>query len=125
MNRKLLALLGASLLTVATMGTVASAADTAPPTTQNSKGQKREEVLQRIKAALAQLDLSAEQKTKIKSIFQDARTKLKALKGQTDAKTQAREVIQQARKNILAVLDDAQKAKLKEILAKDRAGSTN
>jgi Spy/CpxP family protein refolding chaperone len=124
MNCKLLAMLGASILTFATTATIASAADTAPPTTQNATGQKRQEVLQRFKAAVGQLDLTAEQKEKIKSILEGARTKLQALKGQTDARTQAREIIQQARKDILAVLDETQKAKLKEILAKDRATPT-
>jgi Spy/CpxP family protein refolding chaperone len=124
MNRKLLSLLGIPLLTVAVMATVADAADAAPPTTQSTTGQKREEVLQRIKSALAQLDLTAEQKTKIKSIFEEARTKLKALKGQSDAKTQAKDIIQQARKDILAQLSDEQKAKLKEILSKNRATPT-
>ena len=122
MNRKLLVLLGISILTLATPATFADdGADTAAPTTQGQGGGRRGEALERFRAALEQLDLSPQQKTQIKSILTEARTKLQALKGQSDARTQARPIIQQALKDIMAALDDTQKAKLKEILEKDRA----
>jgi len=123
MNRKLLVVLGVSILTLtaATQTFAASSADTSPPTTQGAGKEKRGEALERFKSALEQINLSADQKEKIKAIFTRARSKLQAVKGESGPKGEAREILQQARKEIIAVLDEPQRAKLKEILQNDRA----
>jgi Spy/CpxP family protein refolding chaperone len=122
MRRKQLALLTASILTFAAIAVPRSfAATTGVPTTQGS-GTHRE-AFERLRAALKQLDLDAQQKEKIKSILSDARTKLEALKSDTSATGQRREIIMNARKDIIAQLTSEQKKKLREILQSDKSES--
>ena len=123
MKKIFAAVLAATTLIMPVAG--AFAADDGTPTTQSgsdeSSKQKRGEVLEHFKAALEQLDLTTDQKEKIKTIVSDARTKLQALKGESDGKGQAREILQKARQDVMAVLTPEQKQKLKEILQKDRS----
>ena len=95
------------------------------PATQNTAKQGP---FYRLREALAQLDLTADQKAKIKQIVGDARGKLQQLKADapngTIDKAQAREIIKAARQQILEVLTPAQKAKLREILKAEKTGQT-
>jgi Spy/CpxP family protein refolding chaperone len=127
MNRKLLALLGAAILTLGIVAVrpsfAAQTTGSASPTTQGQGKEKLHQALERLRAALTQLDLTTPQKQQIKSIFTETRSKLQALKGEKTAKGEGREIVQQARKDIIAMLDDGQKAKLKQILGNGKAGA--
>ena len=115
MNRNWLILTGITFLTIfAAPIFAADSSDNAAPTTQSDASGKRGEALQRFKSALEQLNLTDDQKEKIKTIMSDAKAKLLALKGDADAKTQARDILMKTRQDIMAVLDATQKAKLRE-----------
>jgi Spy/CpxP family protein refolding chaperone len=87
---------------------------------QGRAGQ-RGQAIERLKAALEKLDLTADQKTRIDAILAETRTKLQALRGEakTEGKDQGREevkaIIKDARKQIAAVLTPEQKAKWKQM----------
>ena len=97
----------------------ASAARTTQPTASQGR-------LQKLKQALAQLDLSDGQKEQIKQIMADAKTQLQGLRsgGGSVDKTQARSIIKAAVEKIVAVLTPPQKAKLKEILKEHQGKRT-
>ena len=123
MTKTFIALSIAALLTLPAAKSLA-ANDVAPTTqgaTDEGVKQKHAEAMERFRSALEQVDLTAEQKDKIKTIMSDARSKMQALKGESDAKSEARTILQKARQDVLAVLTPEQKAKLKEILQKDRS----
>jgi Spy/CpxP family protein refolding chaperone len=107
-------LLGVSTLSMAdaTSGT---------PATQPAAGQGR---LAKLKEAMAKLDLTSGQKEKIKTIMEDARSKMEAARsGGTVDKTQARTIIRDALEKIMATLSPEQKAKLREMMKEEKAGS--
>ncbi len=73
----------------------------------------------RLKAALAQLDLTADQKTRIQAIMADAKAERGATAATAGAgrpKGAGRAVLQK----VMAVLKPAQQAKLRQLLAADR-----
>ena len=119
-------LLGAGLFLV-TPAHVIAANTNAATQTQDRAGH-RHEVLERLKAALEKLDLTADQKAKIKAIVADTRTKLQALRaeaksGGTDQiREKAKAIIKDAREQIAAVLTPEQKAQLKSMKEKFQEG---
>jgi len=121
MNRKLFAAVFVLIFALATAGSAPRALSATPPTTQGS-GERRE-AFERFKAALEQLDLTPEQKEKIKAIVAQAKEKLEALKGQTVEQGERRQILQEARKEIVAQLTPEQKKKLREILESDKSES--
>jgi Spy/CpxP family protein refolding chaperone len=89
--------------------------------TQGEGKASAHEALERFKAALKQLDLSDKQKESIKSIVEQAHSRLEAMKGDKEPQGTRREIIEQARKEIVAQLTQPQKTKLHEILKADKA----
>jgi Spy/CpxP family protein refolding chaperone len=79
--------------------------------------------LQKVREALNQLDLSAQQKVEIRKIMSNARTKLEALKtgGQTPDKSEVRPIIKAAIEQMMKVLKPDQKEKLRGLLKEERS----
>ena len=93
----------------------------APATTQTAHTGP----LQKLHEALAQLNLSGQQKAEIHKIIADARTKLAAIKsgGQTPNKSEVRPIVKAAIEDIMKDLGPEQKAKLRELLKEHRPTS--
>jgi Spy/CpxP family protein refolding chaperone len=76
--------------------------------------------LQKLKTALAALDLTETQKEKVKKVVEETKTKLEALKsdaaGGTVDKTQARQVMKESMEKIVKILTPAQRTKFKEMM---------
>ncbi len=123
MHRKRLTSLAAFILALAITQSFTSA-QAISPATQGAASANRREAFERFKAALEQLDLTAQQKSSIKSIVTEAKSKLEALKGEQGEQAQRREIIKQAVKDILAQLTPEQRKQLRQILASDRANSS-
>ncbi|MBV8782179.1 MAG: hypothetical protein JO353_12350 [Phycisphaerae bacterium] len=123
MSKKLPMVLAVAVLMVGTASVGAKTTASSSTTTQSHTSSKHEP-LQRIRAALEQLDLTPQQKEKFKSIFTQTRSELKAAKAQSHAKGEVHQIIEKARQQIMAVLDNEQKAKLKEILRNEKGGKS-
>jgi Spy/CpxP family protein refolding chaperone len=98
-----------------------SSTDAATATTQPTS---RTGTLEKVKKALGQLDLSTQQKSKIRSIVEVARTKLKELKSQGTTATnkqQARTIVKAAVEQIAGTLTPVQKTKFEQLLTAKKA----
>ena len=99
-----------------------------PPTTQNGgpanpEGRRGFPMVDRFRAAVAELKLSDEQKGKIDTMFEDAQSQLKKIREGASGERQeilkkTMEVFGKLRKEVAGVLDDGQKEQLKAKLEK-------
>lgn len=109
------------------------------PAEQGRRGQGRGQgrrqmdparMLERVQASFGELNLSDEQKTRVKDIVDKAKPKLDAVVKETEGKeprermTKIRETIQPVREELMAVLDETQRQKLRE-LTQAREGRSN
>jgi Spy/CpxP family protein refolding chaperone len=128
--------LGACVLAAVVIGWSPATVLAQAPTTQNAPaGAHRTpgEALAWFKAALAKLDLTADQQTKINAIIADAKTQLQALRSQAGTGTgdhaalreKARAIVRDAHQKIAAVLTPEQKAKLREMWKQDHPGAAS
>jgi Spy/CpxP family protein refolding chaperone len=77
---------------------------------------------EKVKSALEQLDLSTQQKEKIKGIIEVAHGKLEELRSQgTPDKTKAKEIVKTAVEQITGTLTTEQKTKFKELVKAEKA----
>ena len=109
MTRRLFSVM---ILATACTAMFASTAHAAGATTNPGKRGER------LKEALAQLDLSASQKQQIKQIVEDAKQQRQSQAGSATGHAHARKAVLE---KIMAVLTPAQKSKLKEILRSERS----
>src|SRR5438445_10562634 len=91
-----------------------------PPKGEHPEGERKGPRGDRIKAVVEKLDLTAEQKEKVKPILEDARKAMEALRADTsiegDARrTKGREIYQAHVAQIRALLTPEQQAKLDEM----------
>lgn len=134
--RKLLSVVGAFAVAMGVMAWSAQAEDAAKPDRKQERRQAKDgagagekhapgAVLERIQKVTAELNLTDDQKTKITGFLSDARTKLKELretaKGDREkAREQVKAIVQETRTNVIGVLTDDQKAKLRELMKEHR-----
>src|SRR5688500_16881170 len=106
-------------LTLATPALAQPASRPAPAPTLDRVGL----ILERFQQAAHDLNLSAEQKTRIDRVFADARKKFASIGEQSDARQRLQQVgpgLQQVREDVLAVLDNDQQAQLERTLEQFR-----
>ena len=92
-----------------------------PPPRRRDAGPERPGVaLERLREAMSKIDLTDEQKQKIKSLIEDVQSKGMALRQQAEAGENVREkgfeLLQQTRQKVTAILTPAQQQKLRELL---------
>jgi hypothetical protein len=116
MNRKCL-----SLITIVAMMLGASSAFARGARGAHSLTQSSDSHMEKLKEALAQLNLSGGQKTQIKQIMTEAKTSAtsqKATAGASTAKGHGHPLL----RKIMKVLTEPQKTKLMQILKSERSG---
>jgi Spy/CpxP family protein refolding chaperone len=120
---------GTCVLAAALAGGYTPAVQAAAPTSQNAQaGMPRGHGarLAAFKAAVAKLDLTADQQTKIDGILADAKAQLQALRGQartgdrTALRDKVRTILRDTHDKLAAVLTPEQKARLRELLKEHR-----
>jgi len=82
-------------------------------------------MLERLRHALDQLNLTDEQKQQVKTVFEDTREKMKALRDESGGdrevmREKGRKIIEDARDRINSILTPEQREKLKEMRRSDR-----
>lgn len=121
--------MGACVLAVALMGGWTPAVQAKAPTSQNAPARGHGELLAKFKAALAKLDLTADQQTKVDAILADAKAQLQALRTEakngdrTGLRDKVRTILRETHDKIAAVLTPEQKAKLRELMKESRQDS--
>ena len=100
------------------------------------RGQGRRQIdpgrmLERVQASFAELNLSDEQKAKVKDIVDQAKPKLEAVMKEMEGKeprermAKIRETVQPVREALMAVLDETQRQKLRELTRSAREARGN
>ena len=132
MRRTLFLFTLASALVLPLGGTGLLAADQATTTNSTEHTGRHHEALVRIRKALAKLDLTADQKTKIETIITDTKTKLQNLRSTatntTDKSTlreEAKTIVKKALEDIRNVLTPEQRDQLREMRETKGAAKKN
>lgn len=121
--------IGTCVLAAALVGGWTPAVQAKAPANQNAPARAERghgERLAAFKAALAKLDLTADQQTKVDAILADAKTQLQALRGQDKTggraalREQVRTILRDTHDKLAAELTPEQKAKLRELMREHR-----
>ena len=121
--------IGACVMAAALVGGWTPAVQAKAPTSQKATARAERghgERLAAFRAALAKLDLSADQQTKVDGILADAKAQLQALRGEGKTGDRAalrdkvRTILRETHDKLAAVLTPEQKAKLRELMKEHR-----
>ncbi len=96
---------------------------------QNMPGGQRGGLVQRLHNAIQQLDLTQDQKSQIKQVFEDARDKFQQIREEADGdmqqvRQQGRQLAQDIRTKLQSILTPQQQQKLQDLLKQDRGPTT-
>ena len=124
--------MGACVLTAALVGGWTPAVQAKAPANHNAPARTDKghgEQLAKFKAALAKLDLTADQQTKIDGILTDAKAQLQALRGEgkngdrTAMRDKVRTILRDTHEKLAVVLTPEQKVKFRELMKEQRQGA--